>query len=198
MKNLGLGCANSTQPCPSGCSGEGCALERWNHSKLPFVTWELCTLYSLEMGDLFSVAKKITCILPGWNSCFYRPLQEDVQMEKFFCICLRGRPRLLFLCGTFTRTICILGPDWWLVAVNLFWSGAPPLSAFLFIWIHGFGNTSNQVLLFSYSWVWEDPSLVCCLSFAPRLGAAVFLLTWIVTIHAVYSFLVVPIQLLEP
>lgn len=78
---------------------------------------------------------------------------EDVQKRAFFvCACI-WRPRFLFLCGTFARAICILAPNWWLVAVSPFWSGVPPLSAFLFTCIHGFGGTSNHVLLFSYSWM---------------------------------------------
>lgn len=92
-----------------------------------------------------SVAKKVTCTQVG-TTAFTGHCRRCANGKEFFFACLYGRPRFFFLCGTSTRAI--LAPDWWLVAVSLFWSGARPLSAFLFTCIHGFDNTSNQVLLF--------------------------------------------------
>lgn len=118
------------------------------------------------MGDLFSECCKKGNLYPCQlgTAAVTGHCRRCANGKELFCVSLHGRPIFLLLCSTFTRAICILAPDWWLVAVSLFWCGkAPPLSAFLFTCIHGFGNTSNQVLLFSVTPACEKIRL-CVLS----------------------------------
>lgn len=147
MKNLGLGCANSTQPCPSGCSGEG----RLCFRKVESLQASFCymrTVHIVPQGShtprkwvtcSVSVAKKGTCILPGWNSCFYRLLQKMCKWKRVFLHLPAWKTKIPFPVWYFCKSH--LHPGSWFVAC---------CSESVLIWC----STSEYFSVHLHSWFW--------------------------------------------
>lgn len=145
-----------------------------------------------------SVAKKLTCTLPGWNSCFY--CRRCASGKELLCVCLPGRPRLLFLCNTFLQEP---SASWLLMGDLLQWVSSDLV---LHLWAL-FCSLAFVVLVilqirhfFSLLLLSVRRSIsVCCLSFiCPQAWGTSFpaYLDCKQSI-AVYSFLLVPTQLLH-
>lgn len=145
-----------------------------------------------------SVAKTVTCTPAGLEELLLQAAAEDVQTQKscfvcpcmedqysFCCVVLLQEPSASWLLtGDLLQWVCsdVEKHHLWVLFCSL---------AFMVLVILQIRCFSSLLLLR----VRRSVS-VCCLSFAPRLGALVFLLTWTVTIHAVYSFLLILSQLL--